>query len=270
MPGDPGSSLREMGRQPKAARAGGRFPKEETEQPRALLPVLTVTLRQGRGEIGTKGAWGQGGKGEMGAEGRWEQRNDGEERRDGVEGRWARGKMGKGEMGRGEVGAEKGWGTKGKWGMESRWGRARVGSRAEIEGEERCSAEEMGKREDGGKGEGMRTRRDGGPGGSRLGPRRCPFSTSRARRGAGQSRPDSAARGSPFAAGLQPSACHACLASSGTYSPGLVPQRAAPGPARWREVWGHSQRGGFEQSPPDPVSLGDPGDVGAEPVWSQG
>lgn len=45
-----------------------------------------------------------------------------------------------------------------------------------------------------------------------------------------------AARRSPFAAGLQPSACHACLASSGTYSPGLVPKRAAPGPARWREV----------------------------------
>lgn len=130
MPGDPGSSLREMGRQPKAARAGGRFPKEETEQLRALLPVLTLTLRQGRGEIGTKGTWGQGGKGEMGAEGRWEQRNDGEERRDGVEGRWAQGEDGQRGDGARRGGGREGMGDKGEMGDGEQMGQSEGGDQS--------------------------------------------------------------------------------------------------------------------------------------------
>lgn len=163
------------------------------------------------------------GKGEMGA------RGDGRQRGDGSKERWGQ---------RGDGGAKRKWGTESRRGQSE--GEEQGGYRVRGEMRRRGDGEEgrWGQRGDEVKGE---TGAPAGPGpatGAVLsappapGPGRV-----RARRAL-------AAQCSPFAAGLQPSACSADLASSGAYSPGFVAKQAAPGPAGWREGWGHSQRAG--------------------------
>lgn len=174
----------------------------------------------------------------------------------GAGGRWA-----KERWGRGEVRAERGWGAEGKWGMESRWrqngergrgevrrrgdgGEGRWGQgRGEDGGEGR-----MGKREDGGEGKGMRSMERRGPGWSRPGHRRCPFSTTRARLRAAPSPPGSHC---PFAAGLRQLLLLVPAILWDSF-PGVCTSTSRSGAGGVEGGLGSFPRGCFGQGPPHP------------------